>query len=388
VLGLIASGMGLVSPLATKWVLDSLDAGTSLLGPILLLVGLLVVGAAVSWWQWIVLGTLAEDVVFDARGGMVRRFLRARVFSLLQHRTGELVTRVTSDSVLLREAASSSVIGLVNGTVTLVGSLIFMAVLDLPLFVITVVAIGVIAAVVVLQMPPIAAAQERSQAALGHMGGYLEGSLRAIRTVMAANAEDRQVGVIVDQAADARDYGVKAVRQEALVWTIAWVGIQAAIFAILGVGAWRVSKGYMTVPTLIAFLLYAFGLLDPVMELSQNLTTLQAGMAAAARIAEVDKIDVESGRLDDGSEAALRRQLAKIERPIIEMRGVTARYDPNSPPAVEDLSLTIPQLGHVAIVGPSGAGKTTIVSLMLRFLEPEDGILLLDGVPYDDLSYH
>jgi ATP-binding cassette subfamily B protein len=285
--------MGLVSPLATKWVLDSLDAGESLVLPVLVLVGLLIVGAAVSWWQWVMLGTLAENVVYEARTAMITRFIRAKVFALLRRRSGELVTRVTSDSVLLREAASSSVIGLINGAVTLVGSLVLMAVLDLPQTVITVVAILIVAVVVIALMPAISAAHERAQSALGSLGGDLEGSLRAIRTVKASNAEDRQLGSLLQHAADARVQGVKAVRREALIWTIAWVGTQAAIIAILGFGAWRVSIEAMTVSTLIAFLLYAFGILDPVMELSQNLATLQLGLAVAARIAEVETIDID-----------------------------------------------------------------------------------------------
>jgi ATP-binding cassette subfamily B protein len=371
--------MALVSPLATKWILDSLDAGESLTLPVLLLVGLLVVGAAVSWWQWVMLGTLAENVVYEARSGMITRFIRAKVFSLLRRRTGELVTRVTSDSVLLREAASSSVIGLINGAVTLVGSLVLMAVLDVPLTVITVVAILVVAVVVTVLMPAISEAHERAQSALGSLGGDLEGSLRAIRTVKASNAEDRQLGSLLQHAADARVQGVKAVRREALIWTIAWVGTQAAIIAILGFGAWRVSIEAMTVSTLIAFLLYAFGILDPVMELSQNLATLQLGLAAAARIAEVETIDIESSGAGATSTGHPSKTGSDLQLPAIELRGVTARYDGSPIPAVMDLSMKIPHRGHVAIVGPSGAGKTTILALVLRFLEPDDGLLLLDG---------
>jgi ATP-binding cassette subfamily B protein len=74
--------MGLVSPLATKWILDSLDAGESLVLPVLILVGLPIVRAAVSWWQWVMLGTLAEDVVYEARTAMITRFIRAKVFAL------------------------------------------------------------------------------------------------------------------------------------------------------------------------------------------------------------------------------------------------------------------------------------------------------------------
>jgi ABC-type multidrug transport system fused ATPase/permease subunit len=380
VLGLGVSATGLVSPLATKWVLDALAASDSLAGPVALLAVLLVVGAGVSWWQWFILGSLAERIVYDAREGMVRRFLRARVVPLLQRPTGELVTRVTSDSVLLREAASSSVIGLLNGAVMLVGTLVLMAVLDLPLVLATVAAIGIVVVLFAVLMPAIGTAQTPSQAALGALGGALEGTLRAVRTVKAAGAEDRQLDALLRHAEESRVQSVRAVRREALVWTIAWSGIQGAIIVILGFGAWRVAEGAMSVSTLIAFLLYAFGLMGPIMELSQNLTTLQSGLAAAGRIAEVEDLEVEPDPVP--------AQGSRPDRsgPVLELRGVTARYGPGRAPAVRDLDLTVPRRGHTAIVGPSGAGKTTVLSLVLRFLEPEEGDLLLDGRPFRELS--
>lgn len=392
VLALIGSAMGLASPLVTKWILDSLAVGTSLREPVLVLVGLFVVGSVISWWQWILLGTLAENIVYEARGGMIRRYLYAKVQPLLTRPTGELVTRVTSDSLLLREAASSSIIGLFNGVVMLVGSLVLMGVLDLPLLLTTMVAVVIVVIVFVTLMPAIAHAQERAQASLGSLGGELEGTLRAIKTVKVAGAEDRRERSLREHAAEARRHSIRAVRREALVWTIAWAGVQAAIIVILGVGAWRVSLGEMSVSTLIAFLLYAFGLLGPIMELSANLTSLQSGIAAAGRIREVDQLPLEQGadaagpaRVAD-AEGAPSASALSLASPVLELRGVTARYRPEGAPAVQDIELTIPRRGHTAVVGPSGAGKTSLLSLVLRFIEPEAGELRIDGMPYRDLS--
>ncbi len=142
-LALAVSAMTLTSPMVTKWVLDTLALGGSLRDPILLLVGLLVLGVVVGWYQWVLLGGLAEDVVYDARERILRRYLGARVFAL-ERRPGELVTRVTSDTVLLDEAASSSVIGLINGVIVLIGSLVLMARLDVPLFLTSLGAVAVI----------------------------------------------------------------------------------------------------------------------------------------------------------------------------------------------------------------------------------------------------
>jgi ABC-type multidrug transport system fused ATPase/permease subunit len=379
-LALLGSTAGLATPMVTKWVLDSLGSSASLLGPILALLGLMVTGAMIFLTQWILLGTIGEKVVLRARESMVRRFFRATVPAVTRVAPGELVTRVTSDTVLLREAASSSVIGLINGVVMLVGTLVLMGVLDMVLLATTVGAVIVILVLFALLMPRIAKEQEKAQDRVGRLGGVLEGALRAIRTVKASRAEDRQSERILAEARGATDHGVRAVRREAVAWVIAWTGIQMAIVVILGVGAWRVSDGLLEVSSLIAFLLYAFGLMEPITELSQNATALQSGMAAASRIRQMDALELEQDRVPAGAE-----RVVPSAGSVLELRGVTAGY--GGEPALRDVSLTIPRRGHIAIVGPSGAGKTTLLSLVMRFLEPSSGTLLLDGRPYGEQTY-
>ncbi|MDQ3403996.1 MAG: ABC transporter ATP-binding protein/permease [Actinomycetota bacterium] len=379
-LALLGSGASLATPMVTKWVLDSLSTSGSLVTPILAMLTLLVLGVAVWYWQWTLLGTLGERVVFKARESMIRRYFRATVPSVVERPTGELVTRVTSDTVLLREAATSSVIGLINGVVMLVGTLALMAVLDLVLLATTVASVIVVIILFALLMPAIAKAKERAQEHMGALGGTLESALRAIRTVKVSQAEDRQADRIIEDAQKVADYSIRAVRREALAWSVAWTGIQLAIILILGIGAWRVGLGVLEVSSLIAFLLYAFGLMEPITSLSQNMTALQNGIAAAGRIRQVEDLPVEP-------QGEPRPDLVPVGTgPVLELRGVTAAYGPDAEPAVRGIDLVIPRRGHVAIVGPSGAGKTTLFSLVLRFLEPQGGALLLDGVPYSALT--
>ncbi len=393
-LSFVGSAAGLASPLITKWILDSLASGSSLLEPVLVLAALTVFGAIVWFFQWSLLGTVGERIVLEARESMVARYLRARVGALTARPSGELVTRVTSDTVLLREAAASSMIGIVNGIVMLVGSLILMGVLDLLLLGTTFLALLVVTTLFLTLMPGIAKAQERAQERVGRLGGVLEGTIRAIRTVKASRAEPRIAARIGEDARAATMQSIRAVRREALAWTIAFTGVQVAIIVILGLGAWQVSEGTMEVSTLIAFLLYAFGLVGPIMELSENITSLQAGFAAAARIRETEGLEPETAEPLGAPPAAAPAPAPSRDgadgasaRPVLELRGVTAAYGPELEPAVEDVSLTVPRRGHVAIVGPSGAGKTTLMSVILRFLEPLSGEVLLGGRSYAELSH-
>ncbi|MEV6694162.1 ABC transporter ATP-binding protein [Micromonospora sp. NPDC051196] len=387
-LGLVANAAGLATPLVTKWVLDTLGAGESLARPVTVLLVLVVVGAAISLWQWILMGRIAERVVLDARTGVIRRYLAARIDQLTRRPGGELVTRATSDPALLHQA-SGSIVGLTNGALALVGTLVLMGTLDLVLLGATMVAVVVVAVLMGLLLPSIGRAQEAAQESVGRLGGALEGSLRAIRTVKASRAEQRQTDALTTHARDSARYGIHAARRTALVWTISWTGIQLAVIVILGVGAARAERGLIEVSTLIAFLLYAFGLMGPIGELTQNLTAMQAGIAAAGRLREIEALAVEPGSApaevgpagrpeDEGAPAG------RTAGPVLALRGVTARYAPGTSPAVRDIELEIPRVGHTALVGPSGAGKTTLFSLLLRFLEPERGELLLDGRRYSD----
>ncbi len=389
VLALATSAMGLATPMVTKWILDSISLSTPLGGPVLVLLALTVIGSLLGLYQWILIGTLAEDIVYEARESMVRRFFRATIPQIAGRPTGELVTRVNSDTVLLREAASSSIISIVNGTVALIGTLVLMAVLDVVLLGTTVAAIVVVGALMGVLMPRIAKAEEKSQSALGRLGGVLESSLRAVRTVKASRAEQRQGDRIMVDAGEARTFSIRSVRTTAVAWTISWGGIQLAIIVILGLGAWRVGEGLLAVSSLIAFLLYAFNIMGPLTELTQSVTALQSGIAAAARIREVQGYELELSADAEGGADGDQREAAASEgeRPIIALRGVSARYSPSGDPAVEGITLEIPRRGHLAIVGPSGAGKTTLFSLVLRFLSPQEGRLELDGRPYESYTY-
>jgi ABC-type multidrug transport system fused ATPase/permease subunit len=380
VLGLIGSAAGLATPLVTKWVLDSFSGGLTLKAPIATLLVLLVAGAVIGLWQWIVMGRLAQRIVLDARVSIIRRYFSARVYDLQKRSTGELVTRVTSDTGLLHEA-SGSIVGLINAGVGLVGTIVLMGVLDLTLLGCTLAAVVVVSIVMTLLLPKIGVAQTAAQESVGQLGANLEGAIRAIRTVKASRAESRQSDRIIGSARDAARHSIRAAEISAAVWTVAWSGINLAVILILAVGAWRASEGLLQVSTLVAFLLYVFQLMGPITELTQNLTALQAGIAAAGRINELNDIGVELSASPAASSPV------RADGPVIELRGVAARYGPDAPQAVRGVDLAIPRTGHLAVVGPSGAGKTTLFSLLLRFLEPEHGEIRLDGEPYAGFSH-
>ncbi|MFJ6659631.1 ABC transporter ATP-binding protein [Streptomyces sp. NPDC091377] len=404
VLGFFVTATTLATPLATKWVLDGLAESRSIAPAVVALSALIVLGSVIQAVQWILLGRMGEYVVRDARRSMIRRLLRLRIGELGGRSSGELVTRVTSDTVLMREAATSSLTQLVNGVIGLVGALTLMAVLDLVLFSVTLGSLAVVGVLVALLMPRVAKSQRAAQESLGRLGAALDGALRAIRTVKSARAEERESVRIVAEADASARHSIRAVHIDAAVWSITMAGVQVAILAILALGAFRVDSGALAVSTLVAFLLYAFQLMDPATELAGQFSQLQSGVAAAARIAELQKLELEEGHTREAparpvpqpvqhpAPQPVSRPVPQPARPsaaettphVLVFDDVTACYAPDGPPVLDGVSFAVPRHGHTAIVGPSGAGKTTAFSLMLEFLSPQRGRLVLDGLPLEE----
>lgn len=378
-LGLVGTAMELVTPLVTKWVLDGLALQQSLREPVTVLAVLLVAATAIGLVQGVLLGTLAERVILATRTGMVRHLLGARVPEMATRSSGEMVARVTSDTLLIREATTTTIVHGINGVIGIAGALVLMAVLDVPLLLATLGVVVLVTIAAMTLMPGLARAQQEAQAEVGRMGGRLEGVLRALRTVKASRAEEREAERIGRYAEESAAKAVRAVKIENVAWAITGAGVNLAVLIVLGFGALRVAEGSLEVSSLIAFLLYLFQLMWPVMMVTMAVTALQSGLAAAARIHEVTSLPQEV----DGVGTVEPPGGAIAEPDALVLRDVRYRYAPDAPWALDGMSLTIPRHGHTAIVGPSGAGKTTIFGLLLKFLAPEGGDVALDGRPFD-----
>ena len=382
-LGLFATAIALATPMVTKWVLDSLGTNLDLTGPVTVLVLILIVGVIANLAQSVLLGRLSERIVLDARRGLVSRFLLAKLEQIQRFRSGELVTRVTSDTLLLREATTNSLVQLINGLVSLVGTIVLMAILDWPLLLATLLALVVVGVLFGVLVPQIGKADKRAQDAIGDLGATLEGGVRALRTVKSSRAEHREIARVNAKAEESARHAIRSVWFSALAWSVAGGGVQLAIIVILGLGAGRVALGELAVSTLVAFLMYAFNIVDPITSLAGAFSTLQSGLAAAARIRETEHLELEDTHARPADAPA---PVSNPDAPVLTLRAVTAGYADAETPALRDITLAIPSKGHIALVGPSGAGKTTVFSLLLRFIDPTSGRLELNGVPYKHLS--
>jgi ABC-type multidrug transport system fused ATPase/permease subunit len=372
-LALLAGVAGLLQPLLAKQIIDALSADQSLLRPVLVLAALVVAAAVLGAANSYVLGRTAERVVYTVRSRLADRLVRLRVDELDHASPGDLISRTTADSSLLRSAATTALVDLVDGSLRFVGALVLMGVLDLRLLAVSLtvlVGVGVVVGVVV---PRIRAAVKTAQEAVAAVATALYRALGAARTVKASGSEGSELARVSDAVTTAYGAGVRGVRLNALLTAVTGLSIQVPFLAVLGVGGALVARGDLPVSTLVAFLLYLFYLIGPIGQLVGGTTTLQQGLAAADRIAAVEEMAVEDVPLTPAPPAPARAGALGIRFEHVSF--TYARREQ----VLDDVTFDASGPGLTALVGPSGAGKTTLFSLLMRFYDLDAGRVLLGG---------
>ncbi|GHF67181.1 putative ABC transporter ATP-binding protein [Kitasatospora xanthocidica] len=381
---LVGSAGGLLQPLATKALVDRLSSGQAITAIVLSLTALVLLGTVFEALSGYVLERTAESVVLAARRSLIGRLLRLRISEVDRIPPGDLMSRVTSDTTLLRAVTTRELVSGATGVVTLVAAVALMAVLDPVLLGVTLGVVAVVGGAVALVMPKISEATERSQEAVGEISTELERAFGAYRTVKASGAEERETARVTAAAQRAWHHGVRGAKWEALAKSADVLAVELAFLAVLAVGGARVASGAIPVSTLIAFLLYVFYLIEPVSRLVDAASQYQEGAAAISRITRAQRLATEDRELR-------RLTLPAPSRPdagpaSVRFDRVSFRYRPDLPEIHHEMTFDVPAGGMTAFVGPSGAGKSTVFALLERFHDATGGRVLVDGEDVRDWS--
>ncbi|MGW0798081.1 ABC transporter ATP-binding protein [Streptomyces sp. NPDC002692] len=377
-LALATGGTGLLLPLVARGLIDDLShdrpIGRALLGMAALVVTNTAVGALGSY----VLRRTAESVVLGARRALSSYLLRLRIPAVDRSEPGDLMARITSDTTLLREVTTDSLVGIGTGGLTLVATVVMMGLVDPVLLAVTLGVILCAGTVLGLIVPRINRASKQAQDAVGLMGAALERILGALRTIKASGAEHREERAIHAAAEESWRQSVRAAKWSAAAGNTAGLAMQIAFITVLAVGGARVATGAIGVGTLVAFLLYVFYLMSPIQQVVGAVTQYQTGAAALARIQEALRLPAEPAALPaplptTGSAPA-----------SLAFDDVRFRYADDLQYVHHGVTFAVPARGMTAFVGPSGAGKTTVFSLIERFYDPESGVITVDGRPLED----
>ncbi|GGY00879.1 ABC transporter ATP-binding protein [Streptomyces hiroshimensis] len=400
-LSLAGSALVLAQPLVVRQVIDAAHAHAVQWTTVGGLAGLFAGQALLRTVTGYTLGRTGEAVVFGIRAALIGHLLRLPVPVYRRHRVGDLISRAGADTSALHTAVVAGCSDAVTGSLGLVGTVVLMAWLDTSLFLVVMCVTAVSAAVVLPVLPRLRKASGEGQRALGAMASDLERALSAIRTVRASRAESRETDRIVGQARLAREAGLRMIRLQAVVVPVSELAVQAALLATVIVGGIRVADGTASIAELVAFLLYLSYLTVPVVALLNAATTLQQAAGATARLAEVLGLPTETSPnapVPLPASTAGRRPPPPATTGVTPVMGTTPTtgtavptaattlefhdvwfgYDPQRP-VLRGASFHLPRQGPSALLGHSGAGKSTVVDLIERFHDPDRGRILLHG---------
>ena len=414
VISILGAAASLAQPLLVSQVITVVENDGDL-GPLVaVLVALVVVGALLSGFGHYLLQRTGEGVVLSSRRALVRRMLHLPISEFDQRRTGDLVSRVGSDTTLLRAVLTQGLVEAIGGSLTFIGALIAMIIIDPTLLGLTVLVIAVSVVTVVVLSQRIRIASRKAQEKVGDLAAAVERSISSVRTVRAANATEREIAVVEENAVGAWEQGIKVAKISALVVPISSIALQVSFLVVLGVGGFRVASGAIGVADLVAFILFLFLLIGPLGQAFGAITSVNAALGALGRIQEIIALPSETegdaavvpaaATVDSAAitfenvhfsypESAHRTEAEKLvaetlgseaDTRVITDRSALAPQDrdailPSSAQVLRGVTFSVPVGSRTALVGPSGAGKSTVLSLIERFYDPTEGVIRMGG---------
>jgi ATP-binding cassette subfamily B protein len=391
-LSVVGAAISLAQPLVVGQVITAVQHKGNL-GPIVFALVAVILGSAVTGgFMYYVLAKAGEGVVFSARQKLAHRLLKLPIHEYDLRRTGDLVSRVGSDTTLLRAVLTQGLVDAVGGILIFVGSLVAMAIIDPLLLGLTLLMVVFAIASIAVTARQVRSATTKAQQRVGDMSAAVDRALSAVRTIRAARAENRESQSIVKDATEAFKQGVKIARINAMITPIAGLAMNGAFIVVLGVGGYRVATGTTSVASLITFILLMFQMIRPLGQAFGAYSSVQSGLGALARIQEILDVPLE----ETESEARNAAKPVAVNDIALEFDGVSFGYaappateenpNPESREVLDKVSFSIKRGSRVALVGPSGSGKSTIFSLIERFYEPSSGQILMDGQAVIELS--
>lgn len=407
-LSIVGAAASLVQPLLVGQVIDRVQKNEALGMLVWLLVGFVIIASVISGYQHYLLQRTGTAVVYSSRRRLIARILHLPISEFDARRTGDLVSRVGTDTTLLYAVLTQGLADAVGSAILFLGALIAMLIIDPLLLVLIVIVITASAVVVVLLSRHIRTASAAQQQKVGELASGVERGISSIRTVRASGATERETEAVAGLASEAYGLGVRIAKISSMVVPVAGIALQVSLLVVLGVGGFRVASGALTIAALVTFIMFLFMLVMPLGQAFGAITSVNQALGALGRIQEV--LDLPTETENDEADADVTAA-AVVGAPAIEFRDVRFRYPDNviaareaaakeaqsllvdarlehqsdvAPVEVDrdvlkGISFSVPRGARVALVGPSGAGKSTILALIERFYDPTGGSIRVAG---------
>ncbi len=379
---IIAAAAYILVPWLIKNVVDQVlaDKDMAKLNLIVLsILGLFLMRGFALYGQTYTMSYIGQRVIIDIREALYRHLQKLSLSYFDRRKTGVIMSNLTNDVGVLQTAIVDNLVTLITEGVTLVGSLASMIWIDWKLTLLTLIIVPVVLGITSVFGKKLKVAGHDVQGRIADITSLLQETLSGIRVVRSFARETYELKRFAQENERNFQAVMRATKLTSLLTPMVEFSAALAVTAILWYGGYSVVTGAISAGSLIAFLIYAINLSNPVKRLSQVYGNIQKSLAAGERIFEI--LDTTSDVVE--SEKAM--VLPAIEGKV-EFDHVSFSYDGDKE-ALDNLTLSVKPGQTVAIVGPSGAGKTTIANLLPRFYDVTSGSLRIDDVDIRDVTF-
>jgi ATP-binding cassette subfamily B protein len=380
---ILTASVSLILPLAVRRVVDGFNTGTTQLldqyfGAALIIAALLAVGTGLRYY---LVTRLGERVVADIRRALFDRVLGMSPAFFERILTGEVLSRITTDTTLILSVIGSSVSVALRNVLILLGGLVLLFLTSAKLTGLVLLVVPAIVVPIIVLGRKLRRLSRENQDWIASSSGSASEALSSVQTVQAFTHERQTRAAFAGLTENSFLSAKTRIKVRAVMTVIVIFLTFAGIVGVLWVGARDVRAGAMSVGELIQFVIYAVMVAGAVGALSEIWGELQRAAGATERLVEL--LNTDDAVQDPVHPVALPRPV----RGEIGFEAVTFRY-PARPEtsALNGVTLLVKPGETVALVGPSGAGKTTILQLLMRFYDPQQGRVTLDGIALTDLS--
>lgn len=337
---------------------------------VLLVIVAVSIKACLTFAQNYFMAFVGQRVVANLRNAVFHHLQKMSIAFHESHRVGEIISRVTNDVALIQMSVSVNFIDLIYQGFSLLGSLVAVFVLSWRLALLTLITFPIVVLVVSVASKKIRAISYNVQETIANLTAILQESLSGIRIVKAFTMEEHEVKRFAKENETSFRATMKSVRATSILNPTVELLFIIGLAVVLWYGGSEVIHGHLTTGSLVAFFAYILMAISPLTGITHNLNSIQQALAAADRVFET--LDYEADIQDAPNAVAIPKIKGKIE-----FRDVRFSYQ-NDVPVLEHIQLTVNPGEIVALVGPSGAGKTSLVNLIPRFYDPTEGQVLVD----------
>lgn len=378
---LVYTAFNLANPFLIGVAIDQFIGHNDLRGLALLSVVLIVLNVLMwqaQYWQVWTMSWAGQQILYHLSSDMFTHLQRLALSFYDKTQIGRVMSRLQSDIDVMEQMLSSGLLSMLSSLVALVGIVGAMLVMDVPLALLSFTVLPIMIIIAAFWQRHAQRSFRITRAAISLVNATLQENISGMRVIQSLAREGRNRSEFDSLNAYNRDTNLQSSRIAALILPLVEVVAAMAIAITLLYGGWLVSQGNLQVGVLVAFTLYINRFFDPIRDISQQYTQLQRSGVAAERIFQILDMPVE---IVDKPGAG---EIAQIKGEV-EFRDVTFGYSRDLP-VLRHLNLHIQAGQSVAIVGPTGAGKSTIAGLIARFYDIQGGAVLIDGQDVRDVT--